>query len=439
LQESYPSEFRQRVLRRLAEQEDLGATAREFGLSADLIFKWLKENADGGQLLASSGAASPRPGRLTPTGPSRPAARDDWRLGVGICASLLVPFFLLLAFGHVRPSVQAGKDCLPIWIVLWGGVFAGLKRLSDRDLEASGRDLPLGNRLGIAMLLAMFSGVSAWFLSVALPAIPHRWISRPVEVRTVVARKVVNRGKHISYCLQIPAFDARIEPFERCTDYQTFLQAKVGETIVLHGSTSWFGFKDDRFELVPAAAGDASGAAGSASVAASAKNEPGPLQPPIQAPVAARMTPAPVSAGPVGEVQAPLQDEPLLAWPGDDLAKLQEAYPGLPPPAPYRSVNSANQQVLWLRDRGLGFFLTSDGTVNVVRLDRPFGGMVDGVRIGDSLDEVRGKLGSEGTVLGGMRGTHALASSYLFSPDAPYRIRVDLGAGQRVQTIFLTR
>jgi hypothetical protein len=443
LPEAYPAEFRQRVLRRLAEKEDLGATAREFGLSADLIFSWLKESADGGERVASAGAASPRQRRATAAGPSRPAGEGTWRLGVGFYASLFIPFFLLLAFGHVRPSVQAGRDCLPIWIALGVGVFAWLMRLMNRDLEASGLDLPLGRWCGVVMMLAVISALSAWLLSLALPAIPHRWISQPVEVRTVVTSKVVNHGKHISYCLQTPAFDARIEPFEWCTGYQTFLEAKVGETIVLHGSTSWFGFLDNHFDLVPAAPGGASGVAGPGLAdqgrpAMTTRSEPAPMPRVAPFPVAARM-PAPGAAGPVGEVQAPLVDEPLLAWPGDDLATLQAAYPGRPAPEPYHSGDPANQQALWLRDHGLRFFLTSDGTVNAVRLDRPFGGRVDGVRIGDALDEVRDKLGSEGTVLGDMPGRRALAGSYLFSPGTGYRIRVDLDAGQRVQTIFLTR
>jgi hypothetical protein len=105
-------------------------------------------------------------------------------------------------------------------------------------------------------------------------------------------------------------------------------------------------------------------------------------------------------AEPAGDVRSPHHDEPLRAWPGNDLAKLQAAYPGSPAPLPFHSADSANQQLPWLQDRGLRFFLTSGDAINTVRLDRPFAGTVNGVHLGDRLDEVRQNLGSPGRDLG---------------------------------------
>jgi len=134
----------------------------------------------------------------------------------------------------------------------------------------------------------------------------------------------------------------------------------------------------------------------------------------------------------------PRLDEALRVWPGDDLAKLQAAYPGSPAPVAFHSGDPASQQSLWMEDRGLRFFLTSGGTINVVRLERPFAGTVNRVRLGDPIDEVRRNLGMPGRDLGA--GPHvAPANSYVFETNARYRIRVDLDANQRVQTIFVFR
>ena len=227
-----------------------------------------------------------------------------------------------------------------------------------------------------------------------------------------------------------------------CTDRHTFEQAREGETIVLHGSTSWFGFMPGRFDLVPSVPAGAPGVAQAgfavqapppATLAGSARSRPSP-----QFSEVARTAFDPGSAKPVGDARSAQHDEPVRAWPGDDLAKIQAAYPGSPAPLPFHSGDPANQQLLWLQDRGLRFFLTSGGTINTVRLDRPFAGSVDGVRLGDRVDEVRRNLGSPGRELdAGPPG--APTTSALFETDARHRIRVDLDADQRVRTIFLVR
>jgi hypothetical protein len=440
LLDAYPAEFRQRVLRRVAASDDLDATAREFGVRADLVSQWLKDSAErngtpvGSFRKASESASSDGPAR---------ASRGDWGDAAPIYVVLLLPALLLFAVGHVLPSAQAQRDCLPVWIAMGAALLAWQVRRSNRRLEARGIDLPATHRLAIAALFAVLSGLSTWILALALPAIPHRLIAKTIEVRTVVTGKVVLRGKGTTYCLRTPPFDSRLGLVRWCTDSRTFAQAQEGETIVLHGSTSWFGFMRDHFELVPSVPASASGVAGAGSPI-QAQSPPmtlgGParFKPAPQIPAGARKPLDPGPAEPVDHRRSPLPDEPLHAWPGDDLAKIQAAYPGSPAPLPFHSGDPANQQSLWLQDRGLRFFLTSGGTVNTVRLDRPFAGAVNGVRLGDALDAVRRSLGSSGSDLGA-RPRGALANSYLFETQAGYRIRVDLDADQRVRTILLLR
>lgn len=437
----YPAEFRQRVLRRVAEKDDLDATARDFGVPADLIFQWLKEDAEGSRPRVSPPVGSLRKETRSPSsdGAGR-VSQVDWRDMIPIYAALLLPTLLLFAVGHVRPSAQAERDCWPAWIAIWATLFAWQMRASNRRLEARDIDLARVRPLGIAALFAALSGLSAWILALALPAIPHRLTAKAIEVRTVVTDKVIRRGRGTSYCLGTPPFDSRLAPVQWCTDRRTFEQAREGETIVLHGSTSWFGFMPGHFDLVPSVSASASGVA-QAGFAVQAPPPPATLGGSARTPQiseAARTAFDPGSAKPLGDARSSHRDEPVRAWPGDDLAKILAVYPGSPAPLPFHSGDPANQRLLWLQDRGLRFFLTAGGTINTVRLDRPFAGSVDGVRLGDRVDEVRRNLGSPGRELdAGPPG--APTSSILFQTDAGHRIRVDLDADQRVRTIFLVR
>ena len=431
------------MLRRVAEKDDLDATARDFGVPADLIFQWLKEDAEGSRPRVSPPLGSFRKeARSTSSEGAGHASQVDGGDVVPIYAAILLPTLLLFALGHVRPSAQAERDCWPVWTAIWASLFAWQVRASNRRLEAGDIDLAGVRRLGIAALFAVLSGLSAWILALALPAIPHRLTAKAIDVRTVVTDKVILRGKGTSYCLRTPPFDSRIAPVQWCTDRRTFEQAREGETIVLHGSTSWFGFMPGHFDLVPSVPASAPGVAQAGfavqapppvTLAGSARSRPSP---PISEVARTAFDPGP--AKPVGDARSAHHDEPLRAWPGDDLAKVQAAYPGSPAPLPFHSGDPVNQQLLWLQDRGLRFFLTSGGTVNTVRLDRPFAGSIDGVRLGDRLDEARRNLGSPGRQLGaGPLG--APTTSVLFETEAGHRIRVDLDADQRVRTIFLVR
>lgn len=342
----------------------------------------------------------------------RPRPRTDWREVVAIQGLLLGPMALLFLAGYVEPSAQARRACLPVWVVLGIALFAWVMRGPLGRIAARGVAVPSGSRLVLAGVFAVMCGVSTVTLSLALPAIAHRWVSHPQDVQTFVDGKTIHRGKTTSYCLETPPFDPRIESVQWCTTRAIFEQAHVGEAILLHGSTSWFGFRRDRFELEPAAPGREALKAGF-----------------LPAP-----TPSPIVASMAQAARSAFAGGPLRAWPGDDLAKLQAAYPGSPAPSPYLSGDRDNRQVMRLLDRGLWFFLKSDGTINIVRVERPFADAVDGVRLDDALADVQRMLGTGARRIG--TGPTA-GGSYVFPTPAAHRLRVDLDAWQRVQTIFL--
>lgn len=165
-------------------------------------------------------------------------------------------------------------------------------------------------------------------------------------------------------------------------------------------------------------------------------------QPTAQLPLAVSKSASPALTTSSGSVRAAaVQDAPLRALPGDGIAKIQMAYTGSPAPVPFSSADPANKQVLRLRDNGIWFFLTSEGVINIVRLDPPFGGAINGIHLGDRLDEVQRILGSAGKPLSVASQSMITLppSSYIFATDLPYRIRVDLGADRRVHSILLIR
>lgn len=160
-----------------------------------------------------------------------------------------------------------------------------------------------------------------------------------------------------------------------------------------------------------------------------------------QLPASSSTATPPATVASTYRTSAAVQDVPLRAIPGDGIAKIQAAYPGSPAPVPYSSAAPIDKQLIRLRDKGIWFFLTSDGVINTVRLDSPFGGEINGIHIGNRLNEVQRVLGSAGKPLPVMSQS-AIAlppSAYIFATDPRYRIRVDLDADQRVQSILLIR
>ena len=177
----------------------------------------------------------------------------DWGVFLTIQGLVLAPMALLFAAGYVQPSAQAQRTLLPAWIALGVVLFAVTMRANHRRIAARDAFLGAGPRLVIAALFLALCSLATFTLSMALPAIAHHWVAQRQDVQTFVDGKTISRGKTTSYCLATPDFDARIEPVKWCTSRAIFDQAHVGEAILLHGTTSWFGFERDHFDLLPAA------------------------------------------------------------------------------------------------------------------------------------------------------------------------------------------
>ena len=72
---------------------------------------------------------------------------------------------------------------------------------------------------------------------------------------------------------------------------------------------------------------------------------------------------------------------------GDTLESVTSAYPGGKP------TTVSGTPVCWLQSDGLYFFFTNDKLLDNIRLDPPYAGSIHGVKLGDSFDDAKKKLG----------------------------------------------
>ncbi|HEY9131419.1 MAG TPA: hypothetical protein VIM98_06640 [Dyella sp.] len=145
-----------------------------------------------------------------------------------------------------------------------------------------------------------------------------------------------------------------------------------------------------------------------------------------QALSAAHAPPAPPSL----DTEASLRKAVLLARPGDSLLQFQSQF------SPAVAPDPAIKYELGRTELGVRLFLTSEAKVKIVRLDWPYTGTVGGIKIGDSLDEVRRTLGEQGTVRRDER-QEVHPNSVYFDRVAGSGAQVDLDDAHRIVTIIL--
>jgi hypothetical protein len=109
---------------------------------------------------------------------------------------------------------------------------------------------------------------------------------------------------------------------------------------------------------------------------------PSAATPPNVAPPAVAL-PSESSTGDTAGAQVPGVQVAL----GDSFDKVSAAYPS------GRQTTVSDKPAWWAQSDGLYFFFTGDKVLENIRLDPPYSGSIHGVRLGDSFDEVKKKLG----------------------------------------------
>ncbi len=105
---------------------------------------------------------------------------------------------------------------------------------------------------------------------------------------------------------------------------------------------------------------------------------PSNVGPPAPAPL-----PSDVSTGDTASTQVPGVQVAL----GDSFDRVSAAYPS------GRQTTVSEKPAWWAQSQGLYFFFTGDKVLENIRLDPPYSGSIHGVKLGDSFDEVKQKLG----------------------------------------------
>jgi hypothetical protein len=119
---------------------------------------------------------------------------------------------------------------------------------------------------------------------------------------------------------------------------------------------------------------------------------------------------------------------------GDTLDKVQDVYKTTMVPEPVQSIHEG-EKGLQLKTKGVWFFFDKDGKIETIRLDAPFKGAVNGVRIGDSTAKMRQVLGEPVKTL--TRPVTPEYNAYLYYIDDRTTARFDVDGDNKIETVFL--
>ena len=119
---------------------------------------------------------------------------------------------------------------------------------------------------------------------------------------------------------------------------------------------------------------------------------------------------------------------------GDTYDRVKQAYDTSLTPEPVRSIHDGETGV-HLKTRGVWFFFAKDGRIDTIRLDAPFQGAVNGVRIGDTTARLRDVLGEPvKTLKPPITPEH---EAYVYYIDDQTTARFDVDDDNKIETVFL--
>jgi TIR domain-containing protein len=149
-----------------------------------------------------------------------------------------------------------------------------------------------------------------------------------------------------------------------------------------------------------------------------AADVPNPPPTPIPSP-----EPAPVPSTDAASGQLP----GVAVGLGDSFDRVAASYPS------GRQTTVSEKPAWWAQSQGLYFFFTGDKVLDNIRLDPPYAGSVHGIKLGDSFDDVKAKLGQP---LNTWDFGDDKANLYRFGDT---NVRFDVNPSGKVGTIFFMR
>jgi hypothetical protein len=130
--------------------------------------------------------------------------------------------------------------------------------------------------------------------------------------------------------------------------------------------------------------------------------------------------------------------EGLLVSLGDTPDKVKAAYDSKLEPEPYDSPGSSGTTFLRLKTKGVWCFFGKDGKVYTIRLEAPFAGKINGVKIGDSLAQMLKVLGNPDKLRKPFAKTD-FGKSYIYYLDDVTTADFEMDTDGQVETVFLAK
>jgi hypothetical protein len=90
--------------------------------------------------------------------------------------------------------------------------------------------------------------------------------------------------------------------------------------------------------------------------------------------------------------------EGLPVWIGDTLDKVKEVYQTKLEPEPNDNTTQRGTTSLRLKTKGVWFFFNREGKIYTIRIEAPFHGKINGVKVGDTAATIRKILGQPAKV-----------------------------------------
>jgi hypothetical protein len=133
--------------------------------------------------------------------------------------------------------------------------------------------------------------------------------------------------------------------------------------------------------------------------------------------------------------------EGLSVWFGDTVDKVQEAYQTKLEPEPTENAAARGTTSLRLKTKGVWFFFNREGKIYTIRLEAPFTGKINGVKIGDTASKMLKVLGKPAKVPRPILGVNSnlLPRSYIYYPDDVTTANFQVNPDDEVETVFLTK
>lgn len=126
---------------------------------------------------------------------------------------------------------------------------------------------------------------------------------------------------------------------------------------------------------------------------------------------------------------------------GDTVDKVKEVYQTKLDPEPNDSPAQRGGTSLRLKTKGLWFFFNRDGKIYTIRIEAPFHGTINGVKIGDTAAKMLKVLGQPAKVpkpIAGLAGNF-MPRSYIYYLDDVTTANFQVNADDEIEIVFLLK